>query len=131
MAIDNKIPLEREVLQEIGANFIENFKGDAFNNYINLNFEKEIILFDGLRHLKILKALQEEFTIILVYLDVCDEKRMQRVTIRDSISVAEFKKLSHHSTEQEVDILKNYAEFIINENTDIELFLKKLTYRCT
>ena len=135
--IANRMYLEesRENLQKISTIFRENFFGDILSSVIAKdveNDEHEIIAIDGVRRLADIEYLKKLSEFKLVYIEADIEKRYERITARGentddtTKTFEEFKKDHEREAELQIKDLKNHADFIINNNGNLEELYKQV-----
>jgi len=97
----------REVLQELGASLIE--KGvEDFCRAVLAHYKwsaGEPLVIDGIRHAEVVEALRKvvaPLEVRIVYVDVGDDKRLERLRRMDESMPGKFKEIESHSTEQQV-----------------------------
>lgn len=106
----------REVLQELGESLIE--KGvDDFCRAVLTHYgwsAGEPLVIDGIRHAEVVEALRKlvaPLEVRVVFLDVDDSKRLERLRRLDESMPDKFVTIESHSTEQQVkEVLPNLAD---------------------
>jgi len=135
--VANRMYLEesRENLQKISTIFRENFFGNILSSVIAKdveNDEHEIIAIDGVRRLADIEYLKKIPEFRLVYIEADMEKRYKRITARGentddaSKTFKDFKKDHEREAEVQIKDLKNHADFIIDNNSDLENLYKQV-----
>lgn len=115
--IDNDIEYNRNVLQDLGQQFIEKNSEKFLKNVIAFaNPSKDqCLIFEGVRHISIFEAIiknSAEFRSI--YLDMDAEWRYTRYMSRD----------------KDIDINISYEEFLRKDSHLVELEIESLKYKC-
>lgn len=115
----------RENLQKISTVFRENFDDNILSRVISediKNDESAVIVIDGVRRLADINYLKNLPGFKLVYLEAELDKRYQRIVKRRENSddaektYEEFKADHEREAELQVHDLKNYADFVIDNN---------------
>lgn len=122
----------RENLQKISTVFRENFSDDILSAVICRDVEKDahpVIAIDGVRRMADIKYLKKLNGFKLVYIEAGLDNRYHRIVKRKENSddgqktYEEFKADHEREAEQQVKDLKNYADFIVDNNgTFAELY---------
>lgn len=133
-SVQNRLPIDRIALQDLGVELIKNDHVSFLNNVINFKTENEKkLIFEGVRHKVILdeirKISKQSFAI---YLDVSEETRLDRFIHREKEidtdnAEVDFFSRSNHPVEQELDSLKEVCNFTITTNDNYQEFLKAIT----
>lgn len=75
-------------------------------------------MIDSIRHIKIHLVLQQKLeNYTLLFMDTDKDKRNMRLMLRDGKDIRT-NLLENHPVEQEIDSLKEYADYILNNNKD-------------
>lgn len=135
--IDNDIECNRNVLQNLGQQFIEKDSEKFLKDVIAFAnpAKDQCLIFEGVRHISIFKAIinySSEFRSI--YLDVEAERRYKRYISRDKdidikISYDEFLRKDSHLVELEIESLKSQCGLILrsdllkNYRSQVELYI--------
>lgn len=115
-------PTSRTALQDIGASLINNgIEKFCLSVLAQADWKPgQSLVVDGIRHQDILIKLKEivlPSTFVLVYINVEDENRAQRVAQRDGLTQNDLNKIDRHSTERDAkSILMQLADITINGN---------------
>ncbi len=119
----------RENLQKISTIFRENFNDDILSVVICRDVEKDahqIIAIDGVRRMADIKYLKGLEGFKLVYIEAGLDNRYHRIIKRKENSddgqktYEEFKADHKREAEQQIKDLKNYADFVIDNNGTFE-----------
>jgi hypothetical protein len=125
----------RDVLQELGARLVksgpEEFCRDVLAEFDWRSGEPLIV--EGVRHAEIVKALRRvvaPLEVRLVFLEVTDVRRIERLQSRDSAVVERLKQVESHSTEKQVStVLPGMADLRVSGDKSIsELVLEIVTW---
>ena len=115
----------RKNLQHLGQDMITKYGEKGFMHWIIQNasavsWEKGVIL-DGFRHQDVYQEFNQIFpNSILIFCDCSITTRIDRICYRDKISPVEAKKIIEHSSEQKVNNLKNYADFVYTQENSLQ-----------
>ncbi len=132
----NRLYLEqsRENLQMLSTILRKNFSEDVMANAIlnDVEIDKNyIIAIDGIRRMEDIKHLRELPHFKLVYVETDVEKRYERITKRSQNSddqnktFDEFKIEQAQEAESQIKALKEYSDFVVeNNDTKEELYSK-------
>jgi len=122
IAVDRDLPTTRESLQELGATMVAEAPEELCSRLL-VGFKPEglqSMIIDGLRHQHVYSVLQSLFLpspLLLVYVDVLDPIRLQRLSLRDSKNIEEIHCLDQHSTEVQVATnIRNLADFVVDNS---------------
>jgi cytidylate kinase len=125
----------RDVLQELGARLVksgpEEFCRDVLAQFDWRSGEPLIV--EGVRHAEIIEALRRvvaPLEVRLVFLEVTDVRRIERLQMRDSAVVERLKQVESHSTEKQVStVLPEMADLRVSGDKSIsELVLEIVTW---
>lgn len=113
------LPERREILQEIGTHLVED--GDKFCSevlaWVSWRPGDNLVI-DGIRHSSILgslKRLTKPSRMLLIYISIDEQTRLDRIVIRDGDHGAGLKVFDQHSTEIEVSgSLKDFADIVVD-----------------
>lgn len=117
--------IDRKSLQDLGQKFIDDNTVAFLQNVVEYNQAKddEILLFEGVRHKSILRAISTNYPVVLsIFLDVDAQTRYNRYVGRDKsidklISWEEFLKADNHKVELEIESLKNDCDLILGDKS--------------
>ncbi|MCX6763537.1 MAG: AAA family ATPase [Candidatus Moranbacteria bacterium] len=122
----------RENIQKISTVLRKNFGEDLFSKIMKEQIKKdknEFIAVDGIRRMEDIKYLKEIPEFKFVYLEADVEKRYERTVKRkenagdENKTIEKFKKDHAAEAETQIKDLKQYADFILENNgTEEELF---------
>lgn len=128
------LPNSRENMNTLSTTLRQSFGEDIFSKVIAEDVKKddrEIIAIDGIRRLDDIQHLKEINGFVFLYIEVDLEKRFERIKKRgenpDDLtkSMEEFKKEDVAEPEMQIKDLKQYADFVIdNDRTMEELYQK-------
>jgi len=111
----------REALQEMGQRLIQELGMERFvlNVLAEANVKwDDLIVIEGVRHLDAWEALSRlSERRMLVYLDVEEEARLSRASIRDGISADYIECDLKHPVEAGVNALRGYADVILSDGS--------------
>jgi ribosome-binding protein aMBF1 (putative translation factor)/dephospho-CoA kinase len=106
----------REVLQELGESFVER-DVDAFCRAVLAHYDwkaGEPLIIDGIRHAEVVEALRKlvaPLEVRIVFLDVNDQKRIERLQQFDESIPKKIETIEKHPTEQQVrEVLPGLAD---------------------
>lgn len=125
----------RENIQTLSTMLRKNFGEDLFAKVIyndTKNDSHEIIIIDGVRRMEDIIYLKELPHFKFIYVDVDLEIRYKRVIERNENSgdseknIDEFKKEEKGEPETQIRDLKNYADYVINNNGAYENLCKQV-----
>lgn len=129
------LPESRENMQKMSTIMRENFFDDILSSVVAKDVEKDehkIIAIDGVRRLADISYLQKIPGFKLVYIEADMEKRYERIVGRGENSddttktFEDFKKDHQREAERQIKDLKNNAEYIINNNGNLEELYKQI-----
>jgi cytidylate kinase len=122
IASERGLPAGREALQALGAELVSN-SPEAFCRKVLSEAEPSTghgLVVDGLRHITILKQLQHLLLpapVILIYVDVDNVVRLDRLKQRGGINIEDLQRLESHSTEIEVMVaLRESAQLRVDNS---------------
>ncbi len=120
---------KRENLQKLSTIFRDNFFSDILSAVIAKDVENDVhsvVAIDGVRRMDDISYLQKIPGFKLVYIDTDMEKAYERITRRGentddaTKTFEEFKNDHEREAERQIKDLKNKADFIINNDNDLE-----------
>jgi cytidylate kinase/transcriptional regulator with XRE-family HTH domain len=125
----------RDVLQELGARLVKS-DPEEFCRDVLAEFDwrsGEPLIVEGIRHAEIVEALRRvvaPLEVRLVFLEVTDVRRIERLRIRDSEVVERLKQIESHSTEEQAStVLPEMADLRVSGDKSIsELVLEIVTW---
>ncbi len=124
--IKSGLEINRENLQKSGElcienNFTEFMEYTVLNNFNTIN---DILIVDGLRHVKVLEYYQKNIKkVIHININLNEDIRIHNIEIRDGV----FNKSYDNSfVEKESSELRKQADIIINENSNEDDIFKKI-----
>jgi len=118
-------PDSREVLQRIGENLLVS-PGELTRKVLESSGwdHKKSLVVDGVRNSSVVTALRQEVAplrFILVYLEVSEEVRRNRLAERDKLSVRDLERFDLHSTERDVPTLvRSLADIVLAADRQIK-----------
>ena len=108
---DNRTNLQNLGLDLIGQLGYEGFVYDFFDTIP----KSDTYIIDGVRHLDIYKVIKQiSQNSILLFLDIPESIRVERIKKRDNIDKEQIETILNHSVESGIDELKEYADYILN-----------------
>lgn len=122
IAEERGTPLKRESLQKLGENLVANSAEELCRRVLSevMPLSDSPAVIDGLRHLKIQKILQELFKprrLIVVFVDINDAVRFERLRLGRGLEEEEVRSLEEHSTELEVSgPIRQLADFSVDNS---------------
>lgn len=125
----------RENMQKISQILRDNFGDDLLARVIFedvKNDQSEIVAIDGIRRMPDIKYLKELSQFKLVYLEADMEKRYERIIKRgenaddNNKSFEQFQKEHQNEAELRIKDLKNYADFVADNNGTIEELYRQI-----
>ncbi|HPN54422.1 MAG TPA: AAA family ATPase [Candidatus Moranbacteria bacterium] len=133
----NRVYLEqsRDNLQTLSTIMRKNFGEDILAKAIyhdTYNDEHDIVVVDGVRRMEDIFYLRDLMFFKLVYIDADIEKRYERIIKRSENtddskkSFEEFKESNKDESESQIRDLKNYANYIIDNNGDFPNLYKQV-----
>ena len=121
---------DRQSLQKLGTTLINKlgYKTFALSVLQEVDVNRSpIVIVDGLRHINVWKAFQStSISSTLVYLNVSENKRLERVKNRDYIDIQSIQNSMNHSMELTVQYLIPIADLVLTEEP-IDLMLLKVS----
>ena len=121
----------REVLQELGASLAK--KPEEFCRAMLAHYgwqSGEPLVIDGVRHKEILDALRlivAPLEVRVVYLDIDEEKRHQRLMQEEEGDPKKLAQVESHSTEQQVgDLLPKIADLKVSGDRPVEELVRDI-----
>ena len=120
------LPITRDNLQSLGEQMVACEPDDLCNRVLADAGPagQQLVIIDGLRHRHIcdvLKALLAPQPVRVVYVEVCDEVRRERLRNRDALTDAELERLEKHSTEIQVATdIRGLADLIVDNSGPLE-----------
>jgi dephospho-CoA kinase len=124
IATERGLSTDREILQELGERFVrDNLERFCRNVLDSVGWEPgEGIIVDGIRHaqsIKVLRDIVRPMPVFLVYIDVPDAIRSDRLRAR-GVSEDFAKRHEQHSTEAEViEILPKLADLRVDGSNSV------------
>jgi dephospho-CoA kinase len=125
----------RENMQNISTVLRQNFGEDLMAKVIFHDAKDstdEIVVIDGIRRLADITYLKELPSFKLVYVEANLEKRYERITKRgenpddNSKTIEQFKKDHEAETELQITGLKEYANYVIDNNEGLEFLYNQV-----
>lgn len=126
IAFERGLPTGREALQSLGAELVSNSPEVFCRRVISeaVPSSGHGLVVDGLRHIAILKQLQQfvlPAPLIPVYVDVDEAVRLDRIKRRGGINIQDLQRLESHSTEIEVMVaLRESAQLRVDNSKTAE-----------
>jgi cytidylate kinase len=122
IAAERELQIERHVLQVLGEELVQK-SPDAFCRRVIAEAIPQsgtTLVLDGLRHLSILEQLRKLLSprrVILIFVDVQEPIRLERILKREDCDLHTLKELESHSTEiQVMTELRSSAESIVDNS---------------
>lgn len=125
----------RENMQHISTILRKNFGEELMAKVIfhdAKDSQSEIVVIDGIRRLADIAYLKDLPHFKLIYVEVSMDKRYERITKRgenpddNSKTMEQFKKDHEAETELQIKELKKYANYIIDNNGNVEDLYRKI-----
>ena len=118
-AVHRGIRVDRSSLQQLGQALIKDLGPDEFVRRV-LNLDRTeggmptVSVLDGVRSIEIWKSVQKlSFRSILIYLDIDEDIRIERILKRDNVEVSAVQLVMNHAMEMDVPTLQKYADMIL------------------
>ncbi len=132
---ENGLPMDREALQNLGANMIATDYKEFLDNVICYSNDRPSkLIFEGVRHKVIFDDIKRRSEkMFAIYLDVMEEVRIERFIKREKAidsnakAAEDFHKRSNHQVELELEMLRNDCNYIIVSNDNYRDFLSALS----
>ncbi len=132
-SIQNRLPIDRLSLQDLGNQFINADHVSFLNNVIcHSTNEPQNLIFEGVRHQSVLEEIRRvSKRAFAIYMDAKEEVRLDRFIKREkdidaNSAEIDFYQRSNHPVEQEVESLKELCNFVITTNEGYQEFLKAI-----
>jgi adenylate kinase family enzyme len=133
-SLQNDLPTDRESLQDLGTQMINNQHTQFLESVIKYSAPSpSSLIFEGVRHKVILDEIKKNSSkTFSIYLDVKEDVRIERFVKREKAidannkALEDFYKRSQHPVEQEVENLRNECNYIIVSNDSYRDFLRAL-----
>lgn len=129
------LEISRENLQNLSTILRQNFGEDTLSRAIAEDVKKdarEIVVIDGVRRLDDIKYLKKLPGFKLIYVEADIETRYERIIRRNensndqNKSFEEFSRENEQESEQQIKDLKNYADFVIDNNGEFKDLYKQV-----
>lgn len=129
------LEISRENMQKISTVLRENFSDNILSIVISKDVEKDehqVIAIDGVRRLADIEYLKKLSGFKLVYIETAMKKRYERIIKRGENSddlrktFEEFKRDHEREAELQIKDLKNHADFVIDNNGNLEELYKQI-----
>jgi adenylate kinase family enzyme len=113
----NTIPT-RLALQELGETLIAELGPYGFvQRVLNSTDIRPIMILDGIRHIEIWQAIRSFAPrSILIYLDIEEATRLDRLKGRDNLNDGSIKRAMFHTMEENIPRLKSLADIVLIES---------------
>ncbi len=135
IAVEQSLGTDRKSLQALGEKLVANQPEDLCRRVIaeaEASSTQPIVI-DGLRHQHILEILQRLLSpahLAVVFVDVSDSVRMERLRVRDGLTDLQVQELETHSTETQVDAaIRKLADFVVDNSGTLESTVAELVAR--
>jgi dephospho-CoA kinase len=114
----------REVLQDIGASLVKNPEEFCRAMLAHYGWQSgEPLVIDGVRHREIMEALRRivaPLELRLVYLDISDEQRRERLVREEDVGPDKISKVEAHPTEKQVsEVLPGIADLRVSADRPV------------
>jgi dephospho-CoA kinase len=118
---------KRENIQKMSTILRQNFGENLFAKVMAEDVEKdqsEVIVVDGIRRLTDIEYLKKNPSFKFVYIDADIQKCYERIIKRgenvddQNKTFEEFEKEHHQESESQIKELRNYADYVIDNNDD-------------
>lgn len=120
-AIRRGIELGRSSLQDLGQALIAEFGPDEFVKEVLIHKQgnsSTITVLDGVRSVEIWRSVQKLVSrSVLVYLDIEEDKCIDRLIKRDNLDVHSIRLMMHHPMEMNIPDLRAHADLILHNNS--------------
>ncbi|MBS1616810.1 MAG: AAA family ATPase [Bacteroidetes bacterium] len=133
-ATERDLPTTRQNLQDIGERMINSSPTHFLKNVVQFSCPSaNNVIFEGVRHLAILQAINEIAKATkTVYLDIPEEIRLERFlksgkSIDSAPTTAEFYERSNHPVERDVQNLLQHSDYVFHNDTEIRSGLLELS----
>jgi dephospho-CoA kinase len=129
------LPQSREDMQKLSTIMRENFGEDIMAKVMMEDVKKdehEVIVVDGVRRLEDIKYLRELPGFNLVYIETDMERCYDRIIKRNentddhSKTFEEFQKEREQESESQIKDLRNYANFVVNNDGEFRDLYKQI-----
>ena len=108
---------DRVSLQNLGQALIDELGPDEFvRRVIHIRAESsgKILILEGVRSVEIWQAVQKQaFKSVLIYLDIDENKRIERLFERDNLDVTAIRGVMQHSMEANTPELRSHASLLL------------------
>ena len=127
-AMRRGIERDRVSLQNLGQKLIDEYGPDEFVNEVLIcgqgNGSTTTVL-DGVRSVEIWQSVQKLVAkSILIYLEVDENERIDRLTKREKLDVSPIQLAMHHPMETNIPELRAYADLVLQNNLRSEMVLE-------
>jgi dephospho-CoA kinase len=135
IAVERSLPTTREHLQALGEVMVANESENLCRRVIveAKPFGSQPIVIDGLRHCHIRDMLQRLMApqqLLVIYVDVPDAIRLERLRVRDGLTDFEVRKFEEHSTEIQVAAeIRVIADYSADNSGELEVTVAAITSR--
>lgn len=128
-ALRRGITPDRSSLQMLGENLIAELGPYGFVRKVLNSIDKHpIVVLDGVRHIEIWQAVcLFTFQNTLIYLDIEESIRLNRLKNRDGLDDESIKNAMHHPMEENIPQLKSLADIVLSEGTIEEMVAEILS----
>jgi dephospho-CoA kinase len=135
IAVERGLTINRENLQALGEKMVAGEPEELCRRVLG-DAEPagpQPIVIDGLRHRHIRDMLQQLLApqqLLVVYIDVPDAIRLERLRVRDGLSEADIQKFEKHSTEIQVAAeIRGMADLVIDNSGPLSETVAAITAR--
>lgn len=109
----------RKNLQQVGTSLLESDPLQFCSSVLAMSDwqRSEGLVIDGLRHLRTIEIIRDLIApaeLKIIYLAVTDETRIARLSQRDPAEPTVLSNVEMHSSEQEIGLISNVADFVLN-----------------
>jgi dephospho-CoA kinase len=113
----------------LGENLIAELGPYGFVRKVLNSIDKHpIVVLDGVRHIEIWQAVcLFTFQNTLIYLDIEESIRLNRLKNRDGLDDESIKNAMHHPMEENIPQLKSLADIVLSEGTIEEMVAEILS----
>lgn len=128
---EQNLPQSREMLQSLGQDVLDEYGYSGFLKWIidhssSTDWNGPLII-DGFRHPLIYESALKVFPkSILLYCECDEATQIDRILVRDALTLEDIKKIISHKTEIYVSELKPYAHIVCQPESEIENTLREL-----
>lgn len=122
VATSRGISHEREDLQKLGKGLIHELGFDEFtaNVLAAAGWSANLpLVVEGIRHVDAVESVRRAASgteFFLVYIDAEEDQRLTRIEARDLATHERIKRWDSHSTEREVEALRELADFVVTSS---------------